>query len=222
MRESLVNKVFSFLIVSLILFFMYCFSIVVGEDISTYLLDFSKDSIYSFIASIFCSSGFVFFITLLIHYIYQLIPILNIDNFYRQFHAVHLIYLYISGLITVLSVMEPILMEGKILGSPIQGIQMAAAILVFFIIMSNYYLYNSIVINDDLYLNRNKNLQIKPLTIKYIYYCLAIIISPILIIRMFNMFITKENQDYLTIILFACINFPYLFKWFRNSKSNIV
>jgi|GEM_PF-5806688 len=224
MKNVFIKKIISISITALIFFIVYICCIIVGEKISSLLLNFNDNNIYSFISTIVCSSGFVFIVTLLIQYIFELIPILHVKNFHRQYHIVHLIFLYISGLLAVLCAMEPILIKEKILTNPIQGEVMPLAILVFFIILSNYTLYNSLIINDDLCLNNSDdNSKVKPLSFKFIYYCFSIMLSPILLIRVcreFKMLNTNESEIGLTIILIIIIYLPYLIEKVRKTKKD--
>lgn len=177
--DIFVSKIAGFIVTPLIIFGMYMICIELGENIS-FLVGFQTASIYQLIATIYISSCITFLVTLIINYIWQLISFLNNKGFIRTYHGVHLSFLYVSGLITVLAVLEPLMIKDGLIDSPIEKNILSAFVLVFLVMLTNYSIYNSIVINNDfkVAIFRGDSQQF---SLKFVYGCFSIILSSIMI-----------------------------------------
>lgn len=217
MEETIVYRVLNFIFMPVFIFIAYVISILLGEKVAI-LLGFETTNIFQFIVSIIMASCIAFLITLIIHYLYQLIPFLHEEQFIRSYHGVHLIFLYFSGMVAMLGAMEPLMIEEALIDSPFQDNILAIAFLVFFVILSNYSFYNSLVINNEFKIIEKKD-NYRYLNIKFIYLCLTIILSLIFILRIFK---NKFVVDEFSFVLFILISMPYYINKFIVKNKRIL
>lgn len=210
MSNTIIYRVANILFLSVIIFFAYCFSLIAGEKLAVYVIgDLGKSSICMFVISIILASCIVFIFTLVIHYLYQIIPFLKEEQFVRIYHEVHLIFLYISGLFAVLTSMEQTLLREKMVSLPFNDTIKSASLLIFFIILSNYSLYNSVVINNDFKLINSRRKSNTYLSLEIIYHIFSIILSIMFIIRIF---LNRFTVDRVSFLIFSIVTTPYFFK----------
>lgn len=145
MSEKVANFIMRRLSIPIFVFIIYGLAIVLSEKIFE-KLGFINNNITSFIFIIVTSSILAFIFTFILHLFFK--KIIDELIFRRWYHYTHLLFLYISGLIVALSTIEPLLIEEKIITTKFSS-NFHFTSLVFFIILSNYYIYNSIFINDD-------------------------------------------------------------------------
>lgn len=149
MSSEFINKIGSKVILTVIVIVAYTYILRMGEHIAKFL-GFTEVTIYQFIVIVAYSSILIFFITLVLNYMFQIIPFISKDSFVRTFYGMHMFFLYVSGLLVTLISIQPILIESGYLAGRIDNEISQVFILLFFIILSNYYVYDVIVIQDRL------------------------------------------------------------------------
>lgn len=145
MSERTANFIFRRLSIPMFVFIIYGFTIALSEKVFNNL-DFIDNNLTSFILVIITSSIIAFILTFILHLFFK--KFIDELVFRRWYHYTHLLFLYISGLIVALSATERVLIEEKIIATNFSN-NFHFANIIFFIILSNYYIYNSIFINDD-------------------------------------------------------------------------
>lgn len=125
---------------------LYLLALYYGMNIIDYF-EVKNNILENFAIGIFIASVIVFAITFLIYIITK--KIWNTSVFKKWFHFTHVTYGYISGLISVIVSIEPVLIKNQIITMPINDNYKIMALL-FFIIISNYTFFNSFILNNDL------------------------------------------------------------------------
>ncbi|MCM3001283.1 hypothetical protein ACTHSJ_26245 [Paenibacillus cellulositrophicus] len=142
-----VNRFFSRLLMIPFLYFVsYILSFYLGIK-ALELINVNQNGLRGLIIGILFSSLFSFTFLLIIYYISS--RIWSEEVFRRWYHYPHLIFLYISGLATAITSIEPILLNEKVITSPIDDSYKFMGI-IFFVILSNYAIFNAVVLNNDL------------------------------------------------------------------------
>lgn len=147
MEDKYINTIFQGLIVATIIFFSYGASLYVGDYVAKFI-GLIKADIMQVIVTLLASTGFMFLVTILIQCIFQIIPFLKVEKFIKYYFGVHLLFIYISGLIAILNVLEPLLLTNEIILEPLNSEVMMAFTFMFFLILSNYNIYNMIVLEN--------------------------------------------------------------------------
>ncbi|WP_209992670.1 hypothetical protein [Paenibacillus rhizoplanae] len=98
------------------------------------------------IAVVFVSSSLSLVLTFIIFFISK--RIWNELTFRRWYHYTHIIFVYFSGLMSVLVGIEPLLEKEKLLLTAIDD-NFKFSLLIFFVIIANYSIFNSLILNDD-------------------------------------------------------------------------
>lgn len=207
MISSISQRIEEFLVVTFLTFLVYLFSFSLGKY-GVHLLGFIQEDLYSIVLTIVLTSIISFLLTLLIHYFYQKNKFLNEMRFIRNYHGVHHIYLYISGLLGVISLLEPLLLEEKIIDVEFNSMLLSFAGIIFFVILSNYSFYNSFVINNE-FLCFETLEGVTRIRGKNIIAIFSIVIGIVLLFR----FIVFKDELSLTLIIL--LNLPwYIYKFF--------
>lgn len=138
--RQIASSIIAFFAVYLIIFF-------IGVTIIEYM-GFSELNIFNIGLSIFFASYLSFIATYLIGIIYKLIPFMDYEQYETHFHIVHHIIIYFSGLVSLLAAISPYM--SKELGTTlaIREDYLFLFGIVFFISISNYNIYNSIVFDN--------------------------------------------------------------------------
>ncbi len=146
--NSNVSKLFTGLIMfPLVFFVIYALTLVLAEKIMI-ISGYGISSLNRLIIAIILASGISLFLTCMLYFIFINIFKVNKKSFLRKYHYTHLVFFYISGLITVLITIEPILLADKLIMSSFNG-NWKFSTVILFLIVSNYTIFNSVIINDD-------------------------------------------------------------------------
>lgn len=140
--EKIISKI---LLVPVLFFFMYLslFTMIVQF---VGMFETRENSISILVGAIFLANVLSFFITLLIYKLFQKFS--NVVTFRRWYHYSHLLYIYISAVITVIISIEPILLNKGVILTPIDDNNKILMVL-FVVIVANYSFFNSFVFNRD-------------------------------------------------------------------------
>lgn len=210
MSDTIIKRVINIIFLAFIIFSGYCLSLVGGEKLAVYIAgDLGKSSIYMFVISITLTSCIVFTFTLVVHYLYQLIPFLKDEQFVKIYRGVHLIFIYISGLFAVLTSMEQTLLKEGIISLSINNDIKSISFLIFFIILSNYNLYNSVVINNEFKLINDRQESDVYLNLGIIYHIFSVILSIVFIIRVFINRFTVDGFSFIVFTIVVVLNVKF-------------
>lgn len=134
----------------LIFFMLYlCVIVFSSEIVSRYNLG---NSIAVLVVIFALASIFSFVVTGVIHILTIAIKGKSIGRkvFKNWFEWSHLLLIYISGLVSLIYTMQPILLQQKIIQAPFSNNNYLAWLMGFFITTSNYSFYKAIVISKDI------------------------------------------------------------------------
>ncbi len=146
--NSKVSRFFTGLIMFPLAFFMIYGSTLVGAEKIMIKFGFEVTSLGRLMMAIMLASGISLLLTGVLYFIFIKIFKVNKKTFMRRYHYTHLTFFYFSGLATVLLTIEPILLADNIITNSFnENWQFSTVIL--FLIISNYTIFNSVIINDD-------------------------------------------------------------------------
>lgn len=211
MSEEFIRKLGFKLILAILVFLSYAFVLQFGDLLSRFM-GFEEMTIIQFIASITCSSVLIFYATMLIHYLFQIIPITSKDTFAKGFYGLHMLFLYISGMLVTIISIQPLLIETGYKGAMFDAKYTHVFVLLFFVILSNYYIYDVIIFQNKLFiLSEGGNLKLVLL-----YRTILLIVGLTWIIR--SLLVGFEDQ--LNVILGFIVIFPVVInKIFFNNRN---
>ncbi|WP_313891679.1 hypothetical protein [Psychrobacillus sp.] len=143
-----VSKFFAGLIMlPLVFFLVYALTLLLAEKIMN-KSGFEITTLNRLIFAVVLASGISLLLTYMAYFILIKIFKVNKEFFMRIYHYTHLVFFYISGLITVLITIEPILLVENLITSSF-GENWKFGTVILFLIVSNYTIFNSLIINDD-------------------------------------------------------------------------
>jgi hypothetical protein len=146
MTEWINGFISRLIMIPFLYFISYIFSFFCGiKGLEFFSMD--QNEIRGIILCIFFSSVASFILLLIIYFIS--LRIWSEQVFRRWYHYPHLLFLYISGLVTVVISIEPILLSEKVIKAPIDDSYKFMGV-IFFVILSNYAIFNAVVLNNDL------------------------------------------------------------------------
>ncbi|QZN75516.1 hypothetical protein [Paenibacillus sp. DR312] len=149
MFENLFKHFIKGLILLAVFFIIYTFSFIWGMDLIESVIDTSIHNIRAIFYGSILASLLSFTSTSIIHIIFnQLLK----NDFISWFRIINLIFLYLSGLITAIITMKPLLMNAKVITGyeDIFNDQFALYGLIFFIALANYNLYNALFLSREI------------------------------------------------------------------------
>jgi len=167
MAPEFVSKIGSRGILTGIVVIAYAYILQVGDLIAKFI-GFNEITIYQFVVTIIYSSIVIFFITLVLNFLFQIIPFFTKGTFIRTFYGMHMFFLYVSGLLATIVSIQPVLINIGYLTSTIDNKTSQVFVLLFFIILSNYYIYDVIIIQNKLTLIKEDGL-IQPILLYRIF-----------------------------------------------------
>lgn len=204
--EKKATEMFKFIIIGFIIGVIYYFALKSSSDMLS-AIGIDGNSLFHFIFTIIFTSVFVFISTLLIHYVYQKIKFLNLEQFKSYFKGIHLLYLYTSGLVAVITVFESYFIEAGYINTNFDNILIGFGVMMFFIILTNYTLYNEIVMDNSFNLfamEQNETV----LTLSSLYSISSWLATFIVVVR----FLYLGKLDDFFIISLLIINLPKIIK----------
>lgn len=211
--ESKLQKILGLLGLATGIIIVYFIAVIASSNILI-LLGIDGDSLFHFILSIVLTSIIVFIGTLIIHFIFQKVPFLNESKFHAYFSGVHLIFIYISGLIAVLSILKPVLLEYSFVDKGIDSNVVGIFVMIFFIIITNYNFYTEIVIANKFSFFQS-NSQGAIISIPSLYNFIAISTMAIMFARFFFI----KELDGVFLITSIILNTPILIRIFLERKK---
>lgn len=153
---NIISKIFTKLFIfPLVFFFGYGLTLVGAENLMN-LLGYEVNSLKKLIISIVMSSSISFIITIAWYGIVVRLFKSTKQSFIRRYHYTHLVLFYISGLFTALLTIEPILIEENLIQENFNE-NLKFSMLILFLTVTNYTIFNSIILNDDFKLTKKSN-----------------------------------------------------------------
>lgn len=218
MEERFINNIFQGVMIIFMLIVVYFLCLIGGVHIAVFSGLYEPD-IYQLTASIIFSTGIMFLVTLQIHYVFQKVPFLNEDNLIRYYFGVHLALIYLSGLMATISVLEPLLIKEGLIKEQLNSEMFVGATFIFFILISNYNIYNTIVLDNKFEyfkIDMNKKIRISFINLILTF---ASIMGMATIIRFFK----NGPSDEVTIIwTFILVGPIVISRIFKDSLKNIM
>ena len=211
-----IKKIFILFGFATLVFFTYWLALLFTNFILN-KLGFKGETIYHLVLLITTTSIIAFNGTLIINFLYQKIPFLNSRKFLSLFNGVHILNIYVSGLIAVISILEPHLLESTVLHNKVDPLLYGGFALIFFIIISNYNLYTQIVLENKFSLFKADN---NTTTVSA--QALHLFLSSSIFLIMFLRLVYFKSYDGYFMMTFVILVFLELLIMFTKSNSDMV
>lgn len=151
MDDKIPKLITKIIFVPLIFFMIYAFVFLAGIHVVDKFE--THDNVFLILGGgILLANIFALALTFLLYFI--ALKFWNEVSFRRWYHYTHLLFLYLSGVVSAVISIESVLLNQKILQAPIDD-NTKLIMVIFVIIISNYTIFNSLVFNDDFKLRRN-------------------------------------------------------------------
>lgn len=144
--EKISNFLMKLIFVPFVFLVMYFVAFQISNSLFCYFSN--TNDLYSLISIIILTSLISFIITGIINMVIS--KIWTNKKFNNWFEWSHLVLIYISGMVTLIYTLQPLLIEEGLIQKKFDDLGYMGAVLGFFIAISNYYFYKSIVISKDI------------------------------------------------------------------------
>ena len=150
MFDKITNFIVKLVLYPIIFFVLYSSMILFSSGVAVHY-NLNND-IKGLALILICASIISFVATAAIHIIFILIMGSEFGKrtFKNWFEWAHLILIYISGLLSLLYALEPILLKEKVILTSLKSDGYSGWLMGFFIAVSNYYFYRGVVTSKDI------------------------------------------------------------------------